>query len=682
MRLLRLFVALIMLLFPAFACAGTLSSGGEDGSELSKPLIEMSLEELLEVRVTVTTETEREIRDAPGIVSVITRDRILRSGARDLIDLLRLVPGLHLAVDVQNVVGIGVRGNWANEGKVLLLIDGIEMNELLYSTLQFGNHYPLEAIERIEIIRGPGSVLYGGNAELAVIRVTTLSGAERDGAALRLTYGRMEHSLARANLEVGYGRSLLDGDLDLSISGLLGEGTRSDREYRDIYGDRVDLIGNSDLNPGHLNVGISYRGATLRFLYDNYRTTLIDGFDELLDRAYANDYLTCAAALTYELELGDLELTPRVSYRYCRPWHNTDEDAVAPYLYYDVGAARYKGSLRASYEFTEELSLLAGTEAYLDYAWVRDFERAQELGAPVFADNQSDVTYGDVAGFSRLLFDNAIANLTLGARAEYHSEYGFSFVPRFAATRVFDGLHLKFLASRAFRAPGIENIATSSALGIDIEPEMTLVLEVETGYRLSRHIELVVNAFDITIDNTIVYFYDEENDVEGYRNFNKSGTRGVEAKFRAYYESSGLDVGYSFYHPNGKNDVEDYEVPGNDHALMGFPAHKLTVNAGYEFDDLFLSGWVALLGSRFAYTSVDDEEESEFEELEPQTLIGLNVSYRGLLKGLDLSLSGFFNLPEQRYVHVQPYNGYHAPLPGTSAEIMLRLSYNYGFLMD
>ena len=98
-----------------------------------------------------------DLRESPGVVTVISAEEIRASGARDLVDLLQLIPGFTFGVDVWGVVGLAVRGNWAHEGKVLLLVDGQEMQELDYGTLQFGNHIPVSVIHRIEIIRGPGS---------------------------------------------------------------------------------------------------------------------------------------------------------------------------------------------------------------------------------------------------------------------------------------------------------------------------------------------------------------------------------------------------------------------------------------------------------------------------------------------------------------------------------------------
>lgn len=111
------------------------------------PLAELTLEALLELPVVeVAGEVPLSAREAPGVVSVVSREEILDAGAGDLIDVLRLVPGFFFGVDVQGMTGVGFRGNWGHEGKILLLIDGQELNELDYGTLQFGNRFPVDQI--------------------------------------------------------------------------------------------------------------------------------------------------------------------------------------------------------------------------------------------------------------------------------------------------------------------------------------------------------------------------------------------------------------------------------------------------------------------------------------------------------------------------------------------------------
>src|ERR1700752_2273742 len=86
------------------------------------------LEKLINTLISVASKKPLNVRESPSIVSLITAEEIKASGARDLIDVLRLVPGVDFGVDVLGVVGIGMRGNWAHEGKTLVLLDGQEMN--------------------------------------------------------------------------------------------------------------------------------------------------------------------------------------------------------------------------------------------------------------------------------------------------------------------------------------------------------------------------------------------------------------------------------------------------------------------------------------------------------------------------------------------------------------------------
>ncbi len=119
---------------------------------------------------------------------------IERSGARDLIDILNLVPGFRSVSEVHETISLGTRGVYGAEGKIQINIDGIEVNENLFGYILLGNHHPAEMIEQIEIIRGPGSAIYGGTAELGVIKIIT-RGAGRD-----LNFARTNVSLNRGKI--------------------------------------------------------------------------------------------------------------------------------------------------------------------------------------------------------------------------------------------------------------------------------------------------------------------------------------------------------------------------------------------------------------------------------------------------------------------------------------------------
>ena len=104
----------------------------------------MSLEELLDTDIRIASVKFTSLEESPSIVSLITREEILQSGARDLTDILRLIPGFQLGLDVQNALGIGLRGNWAHEGKILVQIDGNPINDILYGNPVIGNRIDVE----------------------------------------------------------------------------------------------------------------------------------------------------------------------------------------------------------------------------------------------------------------------------------------------------------------------------------------------------------------------------------------------------------------------------------------------------------------------------------------------------------------------------------------------------------
>src|SRR5690606_40293057 len=144
---------------------------------------ESDLQKMLNKNVSVASQNLSS-RETPGIISVVTAEEIENSGARDMVDVLHLVPGFDIAQDLQFVMGLSLRGNWANEGKVLVLMDGQPFNDLLYQSVAVGNRFPVDAIERIEIIRGPGSARYGGSAEYGVINIITKAAGGLDGVVV------------------------------------------------------------------------------------------------------------------------------------------------------------------------------------------------------------------------------------------------------------------------------------------------------------------------------------------------------------------------------------------------------------------------------------------------------------------------------------------------------------------
>jgi iron complex outermembrane receptor protein len=135
----------------------------------------MSVEDLMNVQVTSVSKRTQKVADAAAAIFVITQDDIRRSGARNIPETLRMVPGIEVARLDENKWAIGSRGfNGRFADKLLVLIDGRSVYTPLFSGVYWDvQDVPLEDVDRIEVIRGPGATLWGANAVDGVINIIT-----------------------------------------------------------------------------------------------------------------------------------------------------------------------------------------------------------------------------------------------------------------------------------------------------------------------------------------------------------------------------------------------------------------------------------------------------------------------------------------------------------------------------
>jgi iron complex outermembrane receptor protein len=141
----------------------------------ARSLKELSLEELMNVRVSTASRISEPLFTAPVAAYVITREEILRSGARSLPEALRLAPGVEVARENTHSWNITIRGfNSDLSNKLLVLIDGRSVYSPLFAGVFWdAQDYLLDDIERIEVIAGPGGTMWGANAVNGVINVIT-----------------------------------------------------------------------------------------------------------------------------------------------------------------------------------------------------------------------------------------------------------------------------------------------------------------------------------------------------------------------------------------------------------------------------------------------------------------------------------------------------------------------------
>ncbi len=618
---------------------------------------ESDLQKILNKNVAVSAQ-RLATRETPSIISIITAEEIRNSGAREIADVLRMVPGFDVLQDLQFVMGIGLRGSWANEGKVLVMMDGQPFNELLYQSVALGNRFPVEAIERIEIIRGPGSAVYGGSAEYGVINILTKAAESLNGVAVYGTAGFHADAVGRTN---GGVMAASKGEkLSWDFSLFAGKGIVSDQKYQDLFqtSDVQDLSKTTHSDPMNINAGLRYKGLSIRTMYDKFETS-----DPSSDVSFENYYLD----VQYKLKLSQkFKLTPRLQYLRQVPWRYDYPDTPGPD--FDVKAVRTLGQLDGEIDVNRKISINVGALYFQD-------ESTDRLT------DETTLTLNNFAVYTQALFKHRIANATIGFRFEKNNRYDGAFVPRLALTKKIENLHFKILYSKAFRSPSLQNVQLDTT---GAKPERSNVFEFELGYQFTPEMLLAVNAFHISTKDIIIYGSKGEGDTfkEWYESSSKSGSRGVEVVYSIRKKMWYGQLTYSYSQAIKDNSVENYVVAQTSKQYTGMLAHKVTLNTNFYLTPKFSVNPTFIFGGkRYAFTEINEDDEPVSTRLDPYVLANVFFNYNDLLPGLTIG-AGVYDLFNERPGIAQAYNGgdgAYAPIPGRSREYIVKLSYQINF---
>ncbi len=660
----------------------------------------LSFDQLLDLDLMqVASKKPLSKKDVPGVVTLIKREEILASGARDIVDVLRMVPGFEFGGDVQGIIGLGTRGNWAHEGKALVMVDGLQVNDFLFATVPMSNRFALDQIERIEIIRGPGSSFYGGFAELTVINIITRAAGDINGLELTGNFGQMAQAFGRAGGTLSFGKKF--GGVAVGVSAFMGQANTGDRTYTGLDSVSFPMSGVHTTMPLSINANVQSGAFQARVLYDRYNTTMRAGIGATLPQAFSTNFTSLIADARYEWKLSDqITLSPRVSYTRQQPWHLTDSAALGAssafnFLVMDKTVERFLGSLAISADVSKALFFTLGAEYYLDYGTASDVDPLFSLWFDGQGKRTRSVQYNNIGVFLQSLVTTDIVNINAGLRMDKHSAVQLALVPWLGATKTIGNFNFKALFGQNFRAPSIENIR----LNPRIKPELTTALEIELGYQFQYNMFVAANIFDVSISDAIIF------GGGGYINYARTRTRGVEVEYFFKDTWGSVNVNYSFYiaDNSGLSDSIRMQNPyrvwsyltgargkretlfSDDNALLGFAPHKITVNSTFNLakiaTGLSVAPSLVWLGSRYALAEYKLYEGVQRVREVPSTLlVNAFVNYKDAfaIEGLTVGL-GVYNILNANYDYVQPYNAGNALLPGASREIILKATYYLRF---
>ncbi len=543
---------------------------GQDQASLTN-----ALDSLLNIEVSTAAKFAQTSREAPASVTVITSQEIRRQGFRTLADVLESVPGFYVTNN-HNYASLGVRGFGPLGGdnkRVLFLMDGHTLNENFLDGIRIGTGFGLDLgfIDRVEVVRGPGSALYGSNAMLAVVNIVTRAGGSVDGIEGSAEVG--SYGLRRGSVVLG--REFRSG-LEIMASG-----TWSDAVGTDVYfPEWDDPLTNqgvaSDLDwDESLGLVTSVKYGDLRFLglaTDRQRGDPSASFGSTFnDPASRSADRRLFAELAYERDL-----SPNKSLLVRSFYDGAEFDVTYPY----AQGGNQTGGTRGQWFGVEGRFRWDPTPAHrMTFgAEYRNNVKAETIGSdPVFRSPGGNFpsTVASVFLQSELQLLENLA-LTLGGRADHYSTVGTAMSPRGGLVyHAGGGTTLKALYGEAFRAPNQPELNIEVLPFIkrnpDIEPERIRTVELVVEQRLTEGFHATVAAYDYRMSKIIGGMQDPADGVLTFVNFGQVDARGMEFGIRAEpAEGYSLRAGYILQQGTGGQAVPE---------MANAPAHGLRVAA-------------------------------------------------------------------------------------------------------
>ena len=677
-----------------------------------------------QTEVTTASKAPEPAALAPASITVITADEIRRSGARDVSDVLRTVVGLELTRDQFGAVQLVSRGilSPSESNQILFLVDGVPVNipsyggaSLVYDDLA------LAGVKRFEVVRGPGSALYGAHAFAGVVQVITRDGDEIDGveAAAGASSWPGTHASLVAGTEVGTRGSLalrahvlstrgprirVEEDAFTGVEGPDGPVSDAPGDLA-TFKDKVHVggkarFGNVSLTASFLrNVRGVWLGNYVN-VSDEHFYEQIDGYERIeWNESFADGKVRVLAALTAQQhnERERQQVYPQARFDTDderAPWPGDPEDYRAkPALDRgDLGSNSFSSETQVSYEVFPRNVLLAGvqyhtinqTDTYFHLNFDDEGVTSERVDLPfntavsrqnVGAYLNDDWTIvGDRPGLYRI-------RVLAGVRYDYYHDdlakkEDFGDGPDFDALapragvvwEIARGVYLKYLYGRAFRPPSFRELYSDDPNVVvgrpTLFPETIDFHEVSAGIARPRF-QVQATAFqgkavDLLVSRT-------QGTAIEFGNLGESSTRGIEAEGRVELRQG------AWVFANAT--VQEARIDDIDQDSPGVTNVKGSAGASADlFGFATLYAAATYMGKRLQPDFQDEEPGDAY--VDPYVFATASATIRTPLKGLDVQLTGV-NLLDADIR--DPYDGGALPgeIPGEGRSFWGELRYAF-----
>ncbi len=647
-------------------------------------------EELLlffeEEELIIATRRATSVRKAPATATVITAKEIRNMGARNLIDVLERIPGFGITRTNYSVYEIEIRGLKATRNsKIRLMVDGHTLYFPSTGDAAWGfESISLDNVKRVEVIRGPGSALYGANAFTGVINVVTKSGSDLDGTVL--TAGAGSFGTEKAGLM--HGKEY--GDINL-LTSITYEHTDGADEI--VESDATGKSGRADDWAKNLDASLKiiWNDFTFNTKYLTRRNGPYTGVADTLNDESLLETDQYFADLTFARQLNDQwTVNARGYFDYTRLEFNwelfPEGHAFAPFPAFTfsdgvLGTPAAKGKifgfeLGADYRVLENNTLTIGAV----YEKMRQYDVTHHANFhPVTFMNLGSLQ--DISSWGNWNQDvkrqimafymqdewEIIDDLTLtaGVRFDDYSDFGNTTSPRIGLVwNISESAEAKLLYGESFRAPNFDeqySINNPAAIGDpSIGPENMKTYEIMMGYHPIQRATIHVTAFHNKFTDRIEL--DQSLAIPQFHNSGEAAIHGIESEIQYLIDKYRFYANHTWQRPKDKT---------RGTRIANIPSNRF--NCGLDWaTDRYLSGNVHLLHVGKRPRAVVDTRN----DLGEYTTLNTTVIIKDFFKALEIRGSAY-NIFDEKYAYPAPAGTLSKDYPANGASFFVEARYTF-----
>ncbi len=554
-RLFTRTLTIISLLIASVASAETYPDSATQNADDMSSLLELDLKSLMEIQVITPTQKPQQVDQAPAIVSVVTKQDISQFRYQSVAQALQQVPGFHCVYDYLSYnCGVrGINGGLRAYSKIFkVMINGMVIAFRSDSANYLGPELlPMSAIERIEVIRGPASALYGANAYLGVINIITKTAGPGSQSRYQLELSRLQEDTG-GHADILYQNGGDQHQLLLALR--MGVEDRSGHELPD----------SSPRKSSYTDTESEDDTAKPFSLYGDWQYQLNDHnlrfaahYSELDSYAEFLDFGTLSHSNRVNLESINLRLSDdwqlnsraglslAVGYAQGEPGDKEKLNIVGENSY-PKRDFRYQAAdvaARFNYQMNADNNISFGADYTDDHeALIEIYSVNKDSGDEVLVSEPQDKKHFYNSGlFAQWLtgFGEKL-DLTLNIRNDDNNLYGNDTTYRAAAVyNLQDNLNIKALYGTSYKAPAAlqlfaQPLVPGEIIGNpDLEPETAKTAELAIHWTWSSHLSLSANIFSTEVNDKVELAPQGNN--QQPQNIGEQDSKGAEVEIKAVY---------------------------------------------------------------------------------------------------------------------------------------------------